>query len=77
MTHTYHLRLINAKDAKDLHQQMARLGVSPRGCTHMVPKGQFFLLYADHLSNPAVLILKQEMLSLGRGGSHSPSCNRK
>jgi len=65
LTQNHHLRLIKAENTQSLHQQLALLGVSASGCYHMVPKGQFFLLYVDDLSNPAVLILKQEMLSLG------------
>lgn len=59
------IRYLAAADKKDLAYAMRNIGVSEQGIAHMVKKGNCFCFQVDGLSNPAALIIKQKLLSLG------------
>ena len=58
------MRLIS-KPKENLLREMISIGVSDCGQSKMLDKGGFLCLRVDGLKNPAALILKQELLSVG------------
>jgi len=65
MTDRFNLRAVSLDTQARIEQALAAIGVDPRGRAIMAPKGLFFLLHAQGLTNCAAVILKQEMLAKG------------
>ncbi|MCR4963364.1 MAG: dihydropteroate synthase [Firmicutes bacterium] len=59
------IRLLPNAGPAALRREMQQIGVSPEGIDWMMDKCDALRLRVDGLANPAVLILKQKMLSLG------------
>ncbi|MGQ9778298.1 MAG: dihydropteroate synthase [Bacillota bacterium] len=61
----FNLHILRLASRAEIIKAMADLGVDPRGCEIMAPKGRFFLIHAEGLDPRAAAILKQEMLAKG------------
>jgi len=61
----YNVRLLRCEHEASLRQEMAAIGVDPRGMDIMTPKGRSHLIKVEKLTFPAASILKQEMLAKG------------
>ena len=69
MTAEYNIAWLNYDQQADLEQvlaaEMAKLGLQPYAQHYMAPKGNFYVLRAENISNAAANILKQECLAKG------------
>lgn len=59
------MRIFQSEDPREIKRLLQEISVDPYGVEVMVPKGVYFLIRLNALSNMCANILKQEMLSLG------------
>ncbi len=64
-TAAFNARVYSSKQIEELKEEMAKVGSEWQGVEHMAPKARHFVIKVHGLRNPAVLILKEEMLAKG------------
>lgn len=61
----YNARVYTSRCEDEIKAEMAKIGAEKAGIEKMIRKAQHFIVKVDGLRTPAVLILKEEMLSKG------------